>query len=191
MKRILQTALIILIFVLSGKANAFVMDSTFLKAKIKQGVEAQIKSELNKDIKVEILSIPYQKIETSSENIEIKTLVNLKYFNAVTIIRVSILVDGAVYKSFTAQGKIDIGNNKNSMISKNSITERNFNKIKPVIIRDNTISVIFKADKVSITIPAVALNNGCIGDYIKVRSTDYKKHYQGKVIGENLVLVDI
>jgi len=61
----------------------------------------------------------------------------------------------------------------------------------PTIVRNSPVSVIFKTPTVSITIPAVAVTSGKTGDYIKVKSKRYKKNYVGKIIGKNLVLVNI
>jgi len=61
----------------------------------------------------------------------------------------------------------------------------------PAIVRNSPVSVIFKTDSVSVTIPAIALEQGGLGDFIKVRSQNYRKDYLGKIISENTVLVNI
>lgn len=239
MKRILNTALILtLALSFSCKAFAVVLDSQVLKTKIKSEVEKQIKSNtnLNGNIKVEVLNLPYERIETpnqKNEKVEIQAKINDKFFNPITLVRVNVLVNGETYRSFISQAKVSIYNNvwvANDYIKRGepvvniayeekevstyakSITDPNFNFSKyvseknynpgdiidfnyletiPAIIRNNPVSVIFKTGSVAITIPAIALDNGQIGDYIKIRSKDYKRDYQGKVIGENLVEVNI
>jgi len=69
--------------------------------------------------------------------------------------------------------------------------DSNYIESIPAIVKDCPVSVIFKTSTVSITITAIALDKGSIGDYIKVRSKNYKKDYMGKIISENLVLVNI
>jgi len=237
MKKILKTASLILIFsALSCKAGAAVLDSQFLKEKIKKEVEEQVKLNTEGNIKVEIGDLPYEKIETKSgknEKIEVEAKINLRFFNPVTIVKVNILVNGQVCKSFITQAKINIydkvwvatdyikrGENLTNVALEEkeitylpkTITGKNFNPDKyasaknykpgdlidsnfiesiPAIVRDNLVSVIFKTQSVSITMPAIALDSGSIGDYIKVRSKSFKKDYQGKIIGENIVLVSI
>lgn len=244
MKKFFKTAIIILIFsALSCKAGAAVLDSQFLKEKIKKDVEEQLKSNFKNNfsdsqsnIKVEITDLPYEKIEThegKNGKVEIESKINLKFFNPTTIVRVNIFVNGEIYKSFITQAKINIynkvwvakdyikrGDSLNSValeerettyLSKTAarknfdpykyisaknynpgdVIDSNFIENIPAIVKDSPVFVIFKTDSVSVTIQAIALDKGCIGDYIKVRSKNYKKDYQGKIIGENLVLVNI
>jgi flagella basal body P-ring formation protein FlgA len=61
----------------------------------------------------------------------------------------------------------------------------------PSVIQNSPVSVIFSTPEISVTVPATALMNGKTGDFIRVRSDTYKKIYVGKVIGENIVLVNI
>jgi len=61
----------------------------------------------------------------------------------------------------------------------------------PAIKRESPVSVIFKSDFVTVTMSAEAMDNGNIGDYIKVRNYRYKKDYTGRVISQNTVLVGI
>jgi len=193
MNRILKTALVFILFVFSGKVNAAVIDSGYLKEKINESIEQQIKTELHKDIKVQVVSIPFQIIETNSEDIQVKAQINLKYLNQTMLARVSIISNGAVNKSFTVQAKLNIDQPQPKIVQdiKTQTAVEQIIKPSPVIIRENTISIIFKSENVSVTIPGVAMSNGSLGDYIKVKSNDYKKLYQGKIIGQNLVLVNI
>lgn len=236
MKKILKTALIISIFALSCKANAAVLDSKYLKEQIKKDVEEQIKTKVKGNINVEITGLPYKQIEINEEKnvkVGIEAKINLKFFNPTTLVRVNVLVNGEIYKSFIAQAKISVYDKvwvatdyikrgeafTNVTLQEKEITYlpektagSNFNPYKyiseknykpgdiiepdfveniPAIIRNNPVSVIFKTDTISVTIPAIALNDGKIGDYIRVRSKDYKKEYQGRIISENTVLVSI
>ena len=61
----------------------------------------------------------------------------------------------------------------------------------PTIVKNSPVSLIFKTPTVSVTIPAVAVTSGKTGDFIKVKSQRFRKNYVGKIIGENLVLVNI
>ncbi len=61
----------------------------------------------------------------------------------------------------------------------------------PTIVRNSPVSLIFKTPTVSVTIPAIAITSGKTGDFIKVKSKAYRKNYVGKIIGKNLVLVNI
>lgn len=61
----------------------------------------------------------------------------------------------------------------------------------PTIVKNSPVSVIFKTPTVSVIIPCIALTSGKTGDFIKVKSEIYKKNYVGKIIGKNIVLVNI
>lgn len=61
----------------------------------------------------------------------------------------------------------------------------------PDVIRNNLVSIIFKNQNFSVVLSGQALENGKIGDFIKVRNKQYKKDYIGKVIGENKILINI
>jgi len=61
----------------------------------------------------------------------------------------------------------------------------------PTIVINSPVSLIFKTPAIAVTIPAIALTSGKTGDFIKVKSIQYKKNYVGKVIGQNLVLINI
>ncbi len=61
----------------------------------------------------------------------------------------------------------------------------------PAVKKESPVSVVFKSDFVMVTMSAEAMDNGNIGDFIKVKNTRYKKIYIGRVISPNTVLVDI
>jgi len=235
LKTFFKTVILILVFsALSFKAEAAVLDAKFLKEEIKKDVEKQLQS--GKNTTVEIGDLPYQQIETNegkNGKVEIEAKINSKFFNPITIVRVSVIVNGEVYKSFVAQAKINVYDKvwvasdyikrgevltnvvleeKETACLVGTFTDKNFDPHKyvskknykpgdvidsnfietiPAIVKDSPVSVIFKTQTVSITIQAIALDRGSIGDYIKVRSKNYKKDYMGKIISENIVLVNI
>lgn len=72
------------------------------------------------------------------------------------------------------------------------IIDRRFSKVKPDIVKNATVTVVFKTDdEMAITVDGIALVEGTIGSYISVQNKTYKKVYMGKVIGINKVLVEI
>jgi flagella basal body P-ring formation protein FlgA len=62
---------------------------------------------------------------------------------------------------------------------------------KPAVAKNSVVSVIFDTGGINIAIDAEALQNGCIGDTVRIRSDEYKKFYTGKVVDTNKVLVKI
>lgn len=71
------------------------------------------------------------------------------------------------------------------------VINRDYIEKVPTIVKNSPVSLIFITPQVSVTIPAIAMTSGKIGDFIKVKNKDYKKSYVGKIIGKNLVLVHI
>jgi flagella basal body P-ring formation protein FlgA len=70
--------------------------------------------------------------------------------------------------------------------------DRRFSKSKPDIIKNSPVMVVFKADDgMSITVDAVALIEGNIGDMVSAQNKVYKRVYMGRVVGPNKILVEI
>lgn len=62
---------------------------------------------------------------------------------------------------------------------------------KPDVFKNSIVSTIFDTGGVNVAIDATAMQNGVIGDSIRVRSEKYNKFYMGQIIGQNKVLVKI
>lgn len=72
------------------------------------------------------------------------------------------------------------------------IIDRRFSKIKPDVVKNAQVTVVFKTDdEMAITVDGIALVEGSIGNFISVQNKTYNKVYMGKVIGPNRVLVEI
>lgn len=71
------------------------------------------------------------------------------------------------------------------------VINKRFIESVPDVTKNSAVSVIFKTDILSLSIDAEAMENGRIGDYIKVKSRKYKRYYTGKVVSPNKVLVKI
>ena len=71
------------------------------------------------------------------------------------------------------------------------IIDKRFVKLRPDVQRNTEIQVYFNTNGLSISISAIAMGEGMVGDYIAVQSRDYKKVYNGKIIGANKVLVNM
>ena len=75
---------------------------------------------------------------------------------------------------------------------KGEIIDKRFVKMKPDVARNSDVRIFFVSNgSVMISIDGNALADGMIGDYINVENKNYKRVYNGKVIGENRVLVNI
>ncbi len=76
-------------------------------------------------------------------------------------------------------------------IKAGEIIDKRFLAKETAIYRSNPVVAVFQSGGIRLSIEVIALENGGVGDYIKVRSNEYKKTYQGKVINSNQVLIQI
>lgn len=75
---------------------------------------------------------------------------------------------------------------------KGEIIDKRFVKMRPDVARNSDVRVFFVSNgTVMISIDGTAMSDGMCGDYVNVENKNYKKVYNGKVIGENRVLVNI
>ena len=110
-------------------------------------------------------------------------------------------------KDCTEIKKIDVANRADyvldgSMLSKEittkkifqkgEIIDKRFVKMRPDVARNSDVRVFFVSNgSVMISIDGTAMSDGMLGDYINVENKNYKKVYNGKIIGENRILVNI
>lgn len=75
---------------------------------------------------------------------------------------------------------------------KGEVIDKRFVKMRPDVQRNGEVRIFFVSNgDVMVTIDGTAMADGMTGDYINVENKNYKKVYNGKVIGENKVLVAI
>ena len=78
------------------------------------------------------------------------------------------------------------------MFQKGDVLDKRFVKMRPDVARNSDVRIYFVSNgSVMITIDGTAMADGMFGDYVNVENRNYKKVYNGKVIGENKVLVNI
>ena len=110
-------------------------------------------------------------------------------------------------KECTEVKKVDVSNRANYVLDgsmldkeittkkifqKGEIIDKRFVKMKPDVARNSDVRVFFVSNgSVMISIDGTAMSDGMLGDYINVENKNYKKVYNGKIIGENRVLVNI
>ena len=75
---------------------------------------------------------------------------------------------------------------------KGEIIDKRFVKMRPDVERNGAVRIFLVSNgAVMITIDGTAMADGMCGDYINVENKNFKRVYNGKVIGENRVLVSI
>ncbi len=213
------------------RAYSAVLDSQFIYEQVKKDIITQLKQDHDREIEVNIKSLPYHSLKVPAEKVRVIT--DIGNLNSISIVKVSLYVDEAKIKTFGVRAKIKIKDNvwvakdrirrgdtlKNLKMEKKEISSpldklpgKSFNPgeyiarrtIKPgdivelndiepipTIFKSSPVSVIFKTPTVSVTIPCIAVTSGKTGDFIKVKSKIYNRNYVGKIIGKNLVLVNI
>ena len=102
-------------------------------------------------------------------------------------------VDVASRADFVLDGSmIDKEITTKKIFQKGEIIDKRFVKMRPDVARNADVRVFFVSNgSVMISIDGTAMSDGMLGDYINVENKNYKKVYNGKIIGENRVLVNI
>lgn len=133
--------------------------------------------------------------------------VELKAYKNVLVAKEAISKDASINSSNAEVKRIDVTSTlaypadsrklsenlvATKMFRANEIIDTRFIKTKPDVLNQAVVKVVFvSGDELSITVEAVAMKEGNIGDYISVQNRDYRKIYNGKIIAENTVLVRI
>jgi len=99
---------------------------------------------------------------------------------------IGFLAKDAAREDFYTNGKL-----VEKVFRAGDIIDTRYIKTMPIIIRNTPVSVIFKSTSFTVTLPAEALEDGNLGDYVRVRNDKLKRSYVGKVISANTVLVNI
>ncbi len=95
------------------------------------------------------------------------------------------------YKNTATKDFSVVGNISRKNLKPGAIIDKRFIKKTPTVLKNSFIYLVFEGDKVKITLPGEALQDGGMGDYIKVKNKRFRKRYIGKVIGKNKVLIDL
>ncbi len=95
------------------------------------------------------------------------------------------------YKNIATKGFSVIGNISRRNLRPGAIIDKRFIKKTPTVLKNSFIYLVFEGSKVKITLPGEALQDGGMGDYIKVKNNRLRKRYIGKVIGKNRVLISL
>ena len=102
-------------------------------------------------------------------------------------------IDVAMFSDYVLTEKMlekDITTKK--AFQKGEVIDKRFVKMRPDVQRNSDVRIFFVSNNsVMITIDGTAMADGMTGDYVNVENKNYKKVYNGKVIGENKVLVSI
>ena len=73
-----------------------------------------------------------------------------------------------------------------------NVIDKKYLKSQPDIMRDAAVTLYFKTKtNMAVTLDGIAISEGNIGDTISVKNKRYNRIYNGKIIGENKVLVRI
>lgn len=151
-----------------------------------------------------------KRVDVFVNNAFIKTLnlpVQTKIFKEVLVASDIINREQSLTKDCVEIKRVDVSMNSEHVLSKNmlekeittkkafqkgEIIDKRFVKFRPDVQRNSEVRVFFVSNgSVMISIDGTALADGMTGDYINVENKNYKKVYNGKIIGENKVLVNI
>jgi flagella basal body P-ring formation protein FlgA len=71
------------------------------------------------------------------------------------------------------------------------VIDKRFIKLRPDVLRNAVVTVLFNTNNLTIETDATALTDGTLGESICVMNKNYNKVYTGRIIGENKVLVKL
>ena len=186
----------------NGKVEVDVLALPYQAIELPDG-NIEIKTETN----LQNISSTILKVNVFVNNVKVKTFgarVEIKIYDKVWVAQ-NWIKRGETLKNLKLEEK-NISSMPNEAARKNfepanymarknikpgEIINLNYIQEVPTIVKDSPVSLIFRTPLVSITIPAIAVDEGKRGDYIKVKNKAYGKSYVGKIIGENIVLVNI
>ena len=132
--------------------------------------------------------------------------VEVKSYDTVLVATKDILKGESINTSNTRFEKRSIEYNSGNVIGENfdytnlssqraikagEILDKRFLIKKTAIYRTTPVIATFQSGGIQLSIEVTAMENGSIGDYIKVKSKEYNKIYQGKLISSNQVLIQI
>ncbi len=83
----------------------------------------------------------------------------------------------------------------NSIAKKNykigDVIDTRFIETAPTVRKNTSVSIIFQSNNITIVADGKALEDGKIGDFVKVKNEKYNMFYTGKVVSVNTILVNI
>ena len=157
-----------------------------------------------------ILPRDIKRVDVYVNNAYIKTLnlpVQTSVFQDVLVANDLIYRDQTLTRECTSVKRMDVSMKLDYVLSeqmlnkeistkksfqKGEIIDKRFVKMRPDVQRNGEVRIFFVSNgDVMVTIDGTAMADGMTGDYINVENKNYKKVYNGKVIGENRVLVAI
>ena len=80
----------------------------------------------------------------------------------------------------------------NKVFRKDEVIDRRFvSKREDVVKNDSVVVEFLNKNGMKITVDAISLSNGNVGDFVSCKNKIYNKVYTGKVVGKNRVVVEI
>lgn len=235
MKKILSLILILLLAFSVLKANAVTLSEAEVKEAIAKQVSEKYKEYTDAELKVQVLALPFTKLELPNGKVSFVVESNSKKFMARDLEKVLVYVNDKFITMFNAPvltkayqnvlvascpiqrekpinlkvvtvEKREISNNMQYLLTESylskeimakkffaqgEVIDKRYVKLKPDILRNSNVIVLFNSNTLTVSTEAIALSDGVIGENICLMNKHYNKIYTGKVIGENKVLVQI
>ncbi len=149
-------------------------------------VDVYVNGVFNRTLNLPAQTIIYRDVLVASEQIDREQTLTKDCTEVKKVdvsMRANYVLDGSMLDKEITTKKI---------FQKGEIIDKRFVKMKPDVARNSDVRVFFVSNNsVMITIDGTAMQDGMLGDYINVENKNYKKVYNGKIIGENRVLVSI
>lgn len=97
----------------------------------------------------------------------------------------------ACYKYVVKKEEKLNGKRAKKYFNKGDLIDSRYVETPLAVEKQNIVLINFKTGGLDLTLDGIALEDGKIGDYIKVKNEKYNKIYTGKVISPNKIIVNI
>lgn len=95
------------------------------------------------------------------------------------------------YENITKKSNQIDGYISGKLFRAGDVIDKRFLSPPPDIVKNCPVSIIFKSNEITVSLDGEAMENGKIGDYIKVKNKKYKRQYKGKIIDQGTVIVNL
>lgn len=100
--------------------------------------------------------------------------------------------DISKYASTAARSTSELMNTRvKKTFGTGDILDLRFVQKDPIVIRNSLVAIVFQSSTVTVSITGEAMEDGSMGDIVRVRNKKFNKEYSGKIIDQGVVLVNI
>src|SRR5574344_1021131 len=190
---------------IDGEIQVSVMSLPFNELNLPDG-KVSYKVQLMQEIFMQITIVRVVVSVNGQEEKVFNAPISVKNYKNVLVAARDISRDESINPSSVKIERRDCSNNMEYTLSDNFLNkdivakkfyksgetiDKRFVRLRPDVQRNTEVQAYFSTNGLMISISAIAVGEGMIGDYVAVQSRDYKKVYRAKIVGVNKVMVNM